>query len=266
MPNQPIRTSKQTGGSDPQFAALEQLRLGSNPFAAQVAAVGTAEQNILTGVPDFTAHQFSELLEIIGTCRDDRPATRAYPLLGERGAGKTHLLYALRAELRQRAIQSSEETMMVVVDRLSTGMDPIDYLLWQIVNHLLTQKGDGERMLAVIAGRLTGRLFAEALRRLAPHQRADLIPPKGFWDWLGLWRGSSGSAQSRLDGIERVVGTCDGKNPTPDDLQEACRAAMLPPPVAVGVIERHLDQTESRDVLGWFRKQLYGSLAKLALL
>jgi hypothetical protein len=41
---------------------------------------------------------------------------------------------------------------------------------------------------------------------------------------------------------------------------------MLPTPVAVGLIERHLEQTESSDVLGWFRKQLYGSLSKLALL
>src|SRR5262249_28334371 len=140
--------------------------------AATAAAAGTAAP----------APRLSELLDIISTYREGRPATRVYPVVGDRGAGKTHLLYTLRAGLRDRALQSGEETMLVVVDRLSAGMDPIDYLLWQIVNHLLAQKSDGERMLGVIAGRLTGRLLAEALRRLPTHQRAQLIPPSGVWD------------------------------------------------------------------------------------
>src|SRR5262245_25436235 len=140
MPNHPAQTGKLANGSDPRSAALERLRRGSNPFAVQVTAVGTADESVQAGVPEFTAGQFSELLEIVGTYRENPPATRVFPLLGERGAGKTHLLYALRGELRQRAIESGDETVVVVVERLSSGMDPIDYLLWQIVNHLLTQK------------------------------------------------------------------------------------------------------------------------------
>jgi hypothetical protein len=231
-----------------------------------VAAVGTADQSIQAGVPEFTTNQLSELLDIIGMYREGRPATRVYPLVGDRGSGKTHLLYALRGELRARALQSGEETMLVVVDRLSAGVDPIDYLLWQIVNHLLAQKGDGERMLGVIAGRLTGRLLAEALRHLGPHQRAELVPVEGFWDRLRSRMGSPSRLQARLDAIEAVVRTCDSRNPAPEDLRQACKAARLPASAAVGVVEQHLERAESKDVLGWFRKQLYASLVKLALL
>jgi hypothetical protein len=245
---------------------MERLRKGSNPFAVQVAAVGTADESLQAGVPDFTANQFSELLDIIGTYRSGRPTTRVYPLLGDRGAGKTHLLYTLRAELQQRALDSGDETMLVVVDRLSSGMDPIDYLLWQIVNHLLAQKGDGERMLGVIAGRVTGRLLAEALRHLAPHQRVGLIPPKGFWDRFLLWMGSSAKVQARLVGVETMIQTSDRSNPTPEELRQACKEAGLRTMAAVGVIEQHLDRVESKDVLGWFRKHLYSRLAKFALL
>src|SRR3954454_21750587 len=121
MPNQPNQTGNQPHAPDPNVAALQHLRVGKNPFAVQVATVGTAEESVRTGVPEFTANQFGELLDIIGTYREDRPATRAYPLLGDRGAGKTHLLYTLRTELQKRALQSGEETMLVVVDRLSAG-------------------------------------------------------------------------------------------------------------------------------------------------
>jgi hypothetical protein len=266
MFSQPSQTREPPAAPDLQVAALNRLRLGRNPFAMQVTTVGTAEESIRTGVPEYTANQFADLLDIICTYREDRSETRVYPLLGDRGAGKTHLLYTLRAELQKRARQSGEETMLVVVDRLSAGMDPIDYLLWQIVNHLLAQQGEGERMLRVIAGRLTARLLAEALRRLAPHQRAGLIPPKGFWDGLRLRMGSSARVQGRLDGIEGIIGTCDGKNPTLEELHKACEAANLPFAAAVGVIKNHLEQTESINVLGWLRQQLYRSLAQFALL
>jgi hypothetical protein len=245
---------------------MEQLRLGTNPFAAQVAAVGTADESIRAGVAEFTAGQFAELLQIIRQYREGRPATRAYTLVGERGSGKTHLLYALRRELRQQAEQSGDETLIVVVDRLSTGMDPIDYLLWQIVNYLLAQRGDGERMLGVIAGRLTARLLAEALRCLAPHQRTGLIPPKGVWDRLRSWMGAAARVRARLDNVERVVQTCDGRNPSPEELRNACRAAGVPLAAAVRVVEQHLERAEAKDVLGWFRRELYSRLVRFALL
>jgi hypothetical protein len=266
MPNRPIQTGKLPSELELRSEALKTLRIGSNPFVVQVTATSTADQSLQAGVAEFTANQFAELLDIIGTYREGHPATRVYPLLGERGSGKTYLLYALRAELRKRAIQSGDETMVVVVDRLSAGMDPPDYLLWQIVNYLLAQKGDGERMLGAIAARLAGRLLAEALRRLAPHQRVELIPAKGSWDRLRLRMGSRTRVQARLDGIEEVIQTCERRSLASDELRHSCQSARLPTARAVRLIEQHLENTESKDVLGWFRKQLYACLAKLALL
>jgi len=117
MPNQRAPTDRLPAEDSLWAATLEKLRFGSNPFAAQVAAVGTADECLQSGVPEFAAGQFSELLEIISTYRDGRPATHVYPVLGDRGSGKTHLLYTLRGELQQQALQSGNETMVVVVDR-----------------------------------------------------------------------------------------------------------------------------------------------------
>ena len=245
-------------------AALDRLRRGANPFANQVVAVGTAEESVLAHVPEFVTGQLAELLDIIGLYRAGKGTTRVYPLLGERGSGKTHLLYCLREELRRRAAESGDETLVVVVERLSPGMDAIDYLLWQIVNHLIAARGDGARLLGVIAGRLTARVLGEALRGLSPPRRLELIPTTGFFARLGF--GSQARAQTHLAAIDTLVQRCDAKHPTADGLREACAAAGVAPATALQAVRRHLEGTESKDVVGWFRKELYVRLAKLALL
>jgi hypothetical protein len=244
-------------------AALDRIRLGVNPFANQVAAVGTAEECLLSGVPEFAENQLKDLLYLIGTYRSGRPTTRAFAVLGERGAGKTHLFYTLRDELKRQAGECGEETLLIVVDRLSPGMDAIDYLLWQIANHFLAYKGEGGRMLGVISGRVTARLLGESLRQLAPHQKAELIPRVGFWSKFGI---GSTKTQAKIDAIDRVIQRCEGKHPTSEQLCAAIDEARVKPDSFLGVIERHLDRTESNDVAGWLRKELYNRLARIALL
>ncbi|CAN5299612.1 hypothetical protein BH10PLA2_BH10PLA2_05890 [soil metagenome] len=265
MPNPPAEMSEQ---SEPELreAALAKLRLGTNPFQLQVATVGTASESLLASVPEFAAGQFADILSIIQTYRDGSPPTRVYPVLGDRGSGKTHLRYRLEKELRDQTVRSGDETMLVVVESLSAGLDPIDYLLWQIVNHLLAQGGDGERMLDVVAGRVTGKLLAEALRRLAPHQRIALFPVRGLWDRLRRRLGSQSRVEKLLAAVESVIQVCSRKTPTPTELRECCQAAGLPLNAAQNLVEQHLRNVESKDILGWFRRELFGRLARLALL
>lgn len=252
--------------ADLRTQALAKLRLGSNPFQSQVATVGTAEESLLASVPEFAAGPFADILDIIRTYREGSPATRVFPVLGDRGAGKTHLLYRLKQELKEQTIRAGDETMLVVVESLSPGIDPIDYLLWQIVNHLLAQGGDNERMLDVIAGRLTGRLLTEALRRLAPHQRVGLFPVQGLWDRMQSRLGSQSRVEKKLVAIESIIQVCSRKNPTPQEIRDACRSSSLPCEVAFELVEKYLQNTESKDILGWFRKALFGLLARLAIL
>jgi hypothetical protein len=117
------------------------LRRGSNPFAIQVTTAGAAVESVLADVPEYAGSQLSALCDIIKSYRAGRPATRVYPLAGDRGTGKTHLLHVLAETLRRRARECGDETLVVVVERLSTGNGSTDYLLWQVVNHLLAAKG-----------------------------------------------------------------------------------------------------------------------------
>lgn len=261
----PTRTSDAPTAGDLRGEALAVLRQGANPFSTAVAAVGTTAESLDSDVRAHTEHQLADLLKIVGSYRTGNTATRIYPVVGEPGTGKTHLLYVLRAELRRLASQTGEETLFVVVEHLSPGTDPIDYLLWQITNHMLANKGEGERLQKVIAGRLTGRLFAEALRRLSPPQQIDLIPAKGFWQNVGMKFGNARLAQERVEAVAKLIELADG-GPDPAVLRTACGEAGVSPERALRVITEHLGQTQSKNATDWFRKELHGRLARLALL
>ncbi len=245
--------------------ALAELRKGANPFSTAVAAVGTAAESLQTNVRDHAEQQLGDLLKIVQLYRKGDTATRIYPVVGDPGTGKTHLLYVLRAELRQHALRSGQESLFVVVEHLSPGTDPIDYLLWQITNQMLSNKGDGERMLKVIAGRLTGRLLAESFRRLSPPQQIALIPPAGLWQRFRMWFGSARLAQERVEAVAKLIGIAD-EGPEPAALRKACEDAGIAPERALRVVTEHLAQTQSKNATDWFRKELHGRLAQFALL
>jgi hypothetical protein len=246
-------------------AALAELRKGSNPFTTKVAAVGTATGSIHTHVRVHAEQQFEDLLKIVQLYRRGSTETRIYPVVGDPGTGKTHLLYVLRDELRQHAIRTGEETLFVVVEHLSPGMDPIDYLRWQISRYMLSNKGDGERILRVIAGRLTSHLLAQSLRHLSPPQQIGLIPPVGFWQRVRMWFGSEHLAQRRIESVAKLIEICD-QAPEPATLQKACENAGVSPKRALAVVTEHINRTESKNVTDWFRKELFTRLARYSLL
>jgi len=266
MPIPQTDTSAAPPDKELRADALKELRLGANPFSMVVAAVGTTAEALQSDVRRHTDNQLNDLCKIIQSYRQGKTDTRIHPVLGEPGTGKTHLLYVLRAELRDRARTAGEETMLVVVEHLATGMDPIDYLLWMITNSFLASKGDAERMLQVIAGRLTGKLLAESLRRLTLNQQAELIPTKGLWQGLKRTFGSASLAQQRTEALGKLIEVCDGDSPTPFDLRQGCQDSEIPRQTALRVLTEHLDRTEPKNAVGWFRKELYGRLAQFVLL
>jgi hypothetical protein len=245
--------------------ALAELRKGANPFSTAVAAVGTAAESLQTNVRDHTEPQLGDLLKIVQLYRKEGAATRVYPIVGDPGTGKTHLLYVLRTELRRQALRTGDETLFVVVEHLSPGTDPIDYLLWQVTNHMLSNKGDGERLMKSLAGRLTGRLLAEALRRLSPPQQIALVPPAGHWQRARMWFGSARLAQERIEAVAKLIAVA-AEGPEPAALRRACEEAGVTPGRAWRVVAEYLDQTQSKNATDWFRKELHGRLVQFALL
>jgi hypothetical protein len=249
---------------DSQKKTLACLRQAGNPFTFSVATAGSERDCLSYDVAELCDAQRADLRAILALYRRPSEPTRLYPVIGDPGTGKTHLLTTFLVELDQAAEADGSESLVVVADHFSPGLDAVDFFLWQIVNHLMAGRGPGARTLCVLGDQLTARLLSEAIRRLPPPEQLRLIPPHGAWERLRLWLGSTRPAERRMAAIRDLLAHCDA--PAPCELGDACRAAGVDPERAWQVIDRHLERSEPRDAAGFLRRRLYSALARLALL
>jgi hypothetical protein len=264
MPASPATTTSPPGLNRAYQEGISRLRQGGNPFTFSVATAGSEHDCLAYDVAELWDSQRADLHAILSLYRRPNEPTRLYPILGEAGAGKTHLLTTFQAELLRKAEGEGCESLVVVADHFSPGLDAVDFFLWQIVNHLLASRGPDARLLRVLAERVTARLLGEALRRLPPTAQVHLIPPGGLWERLRLWLGSAKLAEARLVALRDLAASCDA--PAASELAAACRAAGLDPELAWKEVDAHVEAAESKNVAGRFRRRLYAALARLALL
>jgi hypothetical protein len=264
MPTSPAITNSPSGVDRVRQEGISRLRQGGNPFTFSVATAGSGRNCISYDVPELWDSQRADLRAILALYRRENEPTRLYPILGESGAGKTHLLTTFQAELQSKAEGEGSENLVVVADHFSPGLDVVDFFLWQIVNHLLAGRGPGARLLRVVADRATARLLGEALRRQPPTAQIHLIPPGSMWERLRLWWGSAKLAEARLAALSDLVDRCGA--PVASDLAGSCTATGLDPQRAWEEVDAYLERTEPRGAAGWLRRRLYAALARLALL
>jgi len=241
-----------------QLAAIERLRQAENPFILYVASGAEDDECQRFDVPAFLAQQRADIESIIDLYRlkPDR-VSHVFPIVGDAGTGKTHLLGTLRRDL------NAARQLFIVADSFPGQQEPTDFFLWQVVGSLLARSGPGAQMLTHLSRRLTSRLLVEAVRRLDPSARLGLIPPQGYWDGLGRRLGLRSVVDAVLRKIDDLLETCDGAKLL--DLPGVCHGAGLPLDLACQTIEEHLEKSEALDANGWLRRRLFAGFARLAL-
>src|SRR5438045_3073905 len=119
--------------------AVDALRRSGNPFRNYFARNPDDEVCARYHVPDLYAAERGLLLSVIDLYRYD-PMTHSevIPVLGNKGAGKTHLLHSIKHGL------GGHWQLLVTPGVFQPGADFLEYLLFQIIDTLLgggTQKG-----------------------------------------------------------------------------------------------------------------------------
>jgi len=240
--------------------ALEVLRRTGNPFRNYFARNPDDEVCARYHVAELYARERDQLLGVVDLYRND-PATHAevVPVLGNKGAGKTHLLHSIKHG-PQGAWQ-----LLVTPGTFQKDTEFLEYLLFQVIDTLLGGgKQKGARPLEFVGEELGRRLLRRALADLPRDQQLDLFPAPGLGRWarrLGL---GSAQAQERTQWLIDVLAR--GGETGGQPLRRLCAECTLEPARACDLVCQHIEQGESRGTAGLMRRHIHQGFARAALL
>ena len=135
--------------------ALDALRLEGNPFRNYFARNPDDDVCSRFHVAELFAKERSQLLGVVDLYRAT-PATHSemVPILGNKGAGKTHLLHSIKHGT------DGAWQLLVSPGTYQKDADFLEYLLFQVIDTLLGGgKQKGRRPLDVVQDDLTRRLL-----------------------------------------------------------------------------------------------------------
>src|SRR5919199_2926991 len=149
--------------------ATEALRRAGNPFRNYFARNPDDEVCARYHVPELFAGERDQLLGVVDLYRYD-PTTHSevVPVLGNKGAGKTHLLHSIKHG------PEGAWQLLVTPGTYQKDTEFLEYLLFQVIDTLLGGgKQKGARPLEYVGEELTRRLLRPALEGLSAAQRLE---------------------------------------------------------------------------------------------
>jgi hypothetical protein len=244
-----------------QERALEVLRRAGNPFRNYFARNPDDEVCARYHVPELFATERDQLLGVVDLYRYDQTThSEVVPVLGNKGAGKTHLLHSIK--------HGSEGAwqLLVTPGTYQKDTDFQEYLLFQVIDTLLGGgKQKGSRPLEFVGEQLVRRILHRALSSLTPEQRLDLFPAPGLGRWtrrLGL---GSSQAQERTQWLIDNLAKSDAPG-TNGMARQACAEVSLDCDRACEYVCHYVERSEPHNTSGLMRRHIYRSFARAALL
>jgi hypothetical protein len=243
--------------------ALDVFRRCGNPFRNYFARNPDDDVCARYHVPDLFAREREQLLGVVDLYRYDATThSEIVPVLGNKGAGKTHLLHSIKHG------GDGGWQLLVSPGTYQRDSDFLEYLLFQVIDTLLGGgKQKGARPLEFVGEALIRALLCSALTALTPDQRMDLFPAPGLGRWarkLGL---GGTQAQERTQWLLDTLAGTGGVDPrSRTSLRKLCQEAGLTAEKACDVVCRHVTSTESHNAAGLMRRHIYEGFARAVLL
>jgi hypothetical protein len=241
--------------------ARDVLKRAGNPFRNYFARNPDDEVCARYHVPELFAAERDLLQAIIDLYRDD-PMTHSevVPVLGNKGAGKTHLLHSIKHGT------GGQWQLLVTPGVYQKDSDFLEYLLFQIIDTLLGGgKQKGIRPLDFVGEQLVRRQLGVALRDLSPAEKLELFPPI-----LGRLASRLGfgkqQAHDRADWLAENLSGYSNFARMPIPLTQALAEAGLTPEKAFELVTAHVAKHESHNTAGLMRRHIFAGFAKAALL
>lgn len=241
--------------------ALAALRKKGNPFRQQFARNADDPVCSMYHVDDLFATERELLSNLIESYRGEPDrATCVLPVLGPRGAGKTHLLHCLKHG-PGAAPQMFVTPGTFRIDAAGADSSFLEYLLYQFINVLLAGgEQRGARPLDYVGQQLSRQVLNEVVSRRESAERLELTGPS-VWKRLG-WKLGAGVRETQLAIDQFLLELRSAKAPC----RKLVEKAKLDPHYLVAATDQFLELYESRDLNGCFRRQLTTHFVRATLL
>ncbi len=240
----------------------EFLKRAGNPFRNYFARNPDDDVCARYHVPELFAAERDLLHAIIDLYRYDPMAhSEVVPVLGNKGAGKTHLLHSIKHGT------GGQWQLLVTPGVFQKDTDFLEYLLFQIIDTLLGGgKQKGCRPMEYVGDQLVRRQLGLAVRDMQPADKVELFPPPGLGRWarrLGLGTTQANERAEWL--IENLSGYANFAR-VPMPLSQALSGAGLTPQRAYDLCAAYAARTEPHNAAGLIRRNVLNGFAKAVLL
>lgn len=243
-------------------AGRDALQRAGNPFRNYFARNPDDEVCARYHVPELFAPERDLLHAIIDLYRyDPNTHSEVVPILGNKGAGKTHLLHSIKHG------SGGQWQLLVTPGVYQKDSDFLEYLLFQIIDTLLGGgKQKGIRPLEYLGEQLVRRQLGVALRDLSPEEKASLFPPAGLSRFGRVFGFGAVQAQERAERLAESLSGYSNFARTPAPLLHALAEAGLPPQKAFDLVCSHSARSEAHNTAGLMRRHVFNGFARAALL
>lgn len=240
---------------------LEALRQAGNPFRNYFARHPDDEVCARFHVKELFARERSQLLGVVDLYRaTPGNPSEMVPILGNKGAGKTHLLHSIK--------HGSEGgwQMLVTPGTFQKDTDFLEYLLFQVIDTLLGGgKQRGRRPLEYLGEELSRRLLHRALSGADKDEQMDLFPA-GLGRWTRMFGIGAAQAQEKtqwlIEQLARPMSAASGFG----SLRRLCSECNLSCETACEFVARFVERTEPLNTAGIMRRHIYQGLVRAALM
>jgi hypothetical protein len=221
--------------------ASEFLRRLGNPFRNYFARNPDDDVCTRYHVPELYALEREKLLAVVDLYRVvPNTHSEIVPILGNKGAGKTHLLHSIKHG------PETARQMLVTPGTYQKDSDFLEYLLFQVIDTLLGGgKQKGSRPLEFVGEELTRRLICETLTSLTQSERLDLFPAPGLGRWTRRFGLGATQAQERTQWLIESL-QAGGRQSVglraPGELQRVCTEAGLEADRAWEMVNGHIER------------------------
>ncbi len=242
--------------------ALEALRRSGNPFRNYFARNPDDEVCARYHVAELFAPERELLLNIVDLYRCD-PTTHSemIPVLGNKGAGKTHLLHSIKHG------GAGAWQLLVTPGVYQRDSEFLEYMLFQIIDTVLGGgRQRGVRPLEFIGEELARQLLVKTLEGMRPEDKLDLFPSGGLGRWTRMFGLGQGAASERAQGLIDALQRDDGGLRQAMPIRKCVAEFGLTNQKAFERVAAYIEQTEAHSTAGLMRRAIHMGFARAALL